>query len=88
MSQEVGKIDWPKRWEEANKEFLGLSYRAKRTLVSQGILTISQLSHKSDKELLKIRGFGKKCLAEIYELLNCHGIRRQPKCPHCGQVMP
>ena len=53
-------------------EALSLSVRAQHLLLSAGILTIPDLATKTESELLRIKGLGKKSLAEIVEALKRH----------------
>ena len=56
---------------------LGLSRRAVSRLYSSGILTAEELMQKPDLELMKIRGFGDGCLAEVKDALWRHGYTRK-----------
>lgn len=56
---------------------LGLSRRAVSRLYSSGILTAEELMQKPDIELMKIRGFGAGCLAEVKDALYKHGYTRK-----------
>jgi DNA-directed RNA polymerase subunit alpha len=50
-------------------EDLGFSTRVYNGLTRQGIRTVNQLIHKTEDDLLLIRGFGKGCIAEIKYVL-------------------
>lgn len=43
-------------------------------LVNRGITTLSQLADQTEEELLGIRVFGVKCLAEVKRVLSAHGL--------------
>lgn len=47
-------------------DVMELSYRTYNGLISAGITTIEQVELMSDNALLKIHGFGKKCVDEIH----------------------
>jgi len=53
-------------------EALSLSVRAQQLLVWAGILTVPDLANKTESDLLRIKGLGKKSLAEIVEALKRH----------------
>lgn len=53
-------------------EELDLSVRAYNCLKRAGIDTLSQLIRLEEKDLLKIRNLGKKCLKEVKSVLNSH----------------
>jgi len=50
-------------------EELDLSVRASKCVRTLNLNTISELTQKSEKELLKMKNFGKKSLNEIKEKL-------------------
>ncbi len=49
---------------------LCLSTRSTNSLLNDGIKTIAQLAAKSERDLMKIRYFGEKCLHEVVEAVN------------------
>jgi len=59
---------------ETKVEFLGLSVRALNCLKRSGIENIGQLIEKSESDLMALRNFGKKSLAEIIEKLKEKGL--------------
>lgn len=53
----------------------GLSARAKNPLIKAGIYTLSEIAQKSERQLLRLQGFGHKSLVEVKELLARYGLR-------------
>ena len=47
----------------------GFSIRTEKRLLRNGILSISDLSNRSESELRKIKGFGQKCVDEVNQCL-------------------
>ena len=56
---------------------LKLAPRADRGLARANIKTVGQLLRTTDKELLAIKNFGPKCLAQVHDRLRELGIERQ-----------
>jgi DNA-directed RNA polymerase alpha subunit len=55
-------------------ERLELTARTYNRLKQEGIHTIPQLADRTAGDLMEIRNFGAKCLAEVRELLAGHGL--------------
>lgn len=75
--EEVGVEEEERKMDEIlnkNIEELELSVRSANCLKEGRIKTIGQLAKKSEEELLKMRNFGKKSLAEIKEILTRYGL--------------
>jgi len=71
---------WQSQYGEDNPEMpidiADLSYRIKNHLIWEDLNTIEELSLRSKKDILKIRGVGRKSLQEIEKyLLNKFGIK-------------
>ena len=60
-------LDWP-------IEKLELTIRTKHCLDQMNIKSIGELLKKSEEELLKCRGFGKKSISELNEILGKHNL--------------
>lgn len=63
--------------DERIEDLYYISVRTKAALLGAGIVKMSQLARKSRKELLEIRGFGKRCLQEVVELLSELNLKLQ-----------
>lgn len=59
----------PSEYEDIEIEDLNLSNRTMNCLKNAEIKTLGELKQKTEKELLKINSFGKKCLREVVDLL-------------------
>lgn len=59
----------PHRSDGEPIELLNLSVRAHNCLRRAGVRTVGQLRALPDDELLRIRNFGQKCVAEVRERL-------------------
>ena len=55
-------------------EELEFSVRTSNVLREARITTIGQLADKTDSDLLKYQGFGRKCLREVRDILNEMGL--------------
>lgn len=53
---------------------LPLTTRSRNCLINNGILSLRDLTVKTELELMRVRGFGQKCLDEIVQLLDLHGL--------------
>jgi DNA-directed RNA polymerase alpha subunit len=58
--------------EITNHDF---SYRTFMVLMEHGILSLNELIKWSPKKLMRLRNFGKKCLAEVEEFVYEKGFR-------------
>lgn len=54
---------------------LELNVRSYNILHSEGIFTISELIKRSEQDLLKLPGMGKKCISEIKLCLDMFGFK-------------
>lgn len=71
-------MDIKKRIEQGEKVLineLDLSIRSQHCLMRMRIETVGQLMSYSRDELVTCRGFGRKSLNEILEMLACNGLR-------------
>lgn len=59
-------------------DYLGLSNRTDNALRRGKVYTIQQLVDTSDKDLMKLRNFGVKCLVEVHQKLAENGIPKIP----------
>lgn len=66
---ELEDADFPKCWDERMIGDLDIEIRTFRLLRDAGIDTIGDLISISEKDLLCIRGFGKKCLEDVENAL-------------------
>ena len=55
-------------------DMLDLSVRSKNCLDSENVLTIGELVHMSEQDLLKVRNFGKTSLKEVKTKLSALGL--------------
>lgn len=58
-------------------ESLGLPIRAEKVLKGDGIRTIADVLARSEWDLLRITGFGRRYLADLREALTKHGVSLQ-----------
>ena len=55
--------------DSENELFASLSAPARRALENKGILTLQELSHFSEKEILQLHGIGKTAIPKLTALL-------------------
>ena len=63
-----------KRLEKMTIEELDLSVRSYNCLKRAGINTVSELTHKSEEDMMKVRNLGRKSLKEVKEKLESLGL--------------
>lgn len=48
--------------------------RVKKLLIREGVKTLGQLLEKTEEDLLRIRGFGKRCLEDVVDTLDTRSL--------------
>ena len=77
IMESFGQINAPINKNTKNNKIkdLNLSLRSENSLYFDNIFLISELCKKTEKELLKIPNFGKRCSQEVKEALAILGLK-------------
>ena len=84
---DIGKIDIIKNKEEDTQtrildkpiEEMDLSVRSYNCLKRAGIVTVKDLTQKTEEDMLKVRNLGRKSLDEVIEKLREYGLTLKNK---------
>lgn len=77
ICQDFGSLDWNKYPNDIEMSSV-IGLKARNALIKVGIISYSQLSKKTEREILSIKNIGRKGLREIESALKSEGLRLCP----------